>query len=112
MTFRNFELSGEEAISPLATEAPFRCARLISALESFVSVGVEMGTLVDGREGSAAVYLTPPRSLLRAVPDAAALVLVDPQSRTLELIHVAQEYGADDAAAWPSLVALAQQALS
>jgi hypothetical protein len=111
MAFRNFELDGESLIEAMAKEAPYRCARLVTALEDFIERGAEFGTLVAGK-GELAVYLTPPRAVLRGVPDAAALVLVDHQTRFLEIIEVVEEYGGADGRMWDDLVSRAEQCLS
>lgn len=110
MTFRNFELNGESLIETMAKEAPIRCARLVKALEEFIDRGADCGTPVAEKD-AVVVFLTPTRHVLRGVPDAAALVLVDYQVRCLEIIEVIPEYGGDDGGPWNDLIDRAKRAI-
>jgi hypothetical protein len=92
MTFRNFELDGDALIEPLFRKDPTRCARLVSALEQFIEYGQSRGDVAAGAVGRVAIFLTPARFLLRGMPDAAALVKVDYESRLVEIIEVIDDY--------------------
>jgi len=54
--------------------------------------------------------LTPPRSVLRSVPDAAALVLVDRRAQAVEIIEVINDYFEANEQDWLDLVARAERA--
>jgi hypothetical protein len=71
-----------------------RASRLISALEEFVERDLDLSSLAterkrDGRE----IYLEPPRYVLAHMPDAACLIRVDHVPRTIEVVHLKEEYG-------------------
>jgi hypothetical protein len=112
MTYRNFKLLGEELLKEQAHRLPFRMNRLITALEEFVCGGPATRIApFDPANTMVEVYLTPPRHILRGVPDAAALLLVDMQARTVEIIEVIDDYVETDEQDWLDLVARAERAL-
>jgi hypothetical protein len=106
MSYGNFRLSGEDRLVPFAEEEPHRCARLVQALETFLERGQHLGTLVL-EKGALAAYLVPPRAVLRGVPDAAALLLIDSDLREIELLEIFPEFGGDDSTSWTELAAQA-----
>ena len=111
MLFRDFDLRGEERIVEWGRTSPFRMNRLITALEDFVCGGPATRVApVDPADVE--VWLTPPRSLLRSVPDAAALVLVYRISRTVEIVEVIDDYFESSEQDWRDLVARAERALA
>jgi len=84
---------------------------MIDALENFIRYGDDMGTEVVRRAPETgppekAVFLTPSRELLRAVPDAAALLVIDYSAQKLRLAHIYEEYG--DGPQWRDVVSRAQ----
>ncbi|RBP01260.1 hypothetical protein DFR50_15722 [Roseiarcus fermentans] len=91
MLLRNFTLRGEDLIAEWGHQSPFRMNRLITALEAFVCGGAAT-RVAPSAAAETEVYLTPPRSILRSVSDAAALVLVDHRNRTVEIIEVINDY--------------------
>lgn len=110
MPLRNFTLLGEEIVAEWAHGSPFRSNRLITALEEFVCGGP--ATLVARSSGaSVEVYLAPPRIVLRGVPDAAALLLVDHAARTLELIEIIDDYVETDEQDWIDICGRAERAI-
>ena len=112
MTYRNFTLLGEELIEEWASTTPFRANRLITALEDFVCGGPATRVAPsDPATCTLEVYLTPPRAILRAVPDAAALLLIDRSAKTVELFEVIDDYVELDEQVWLDLVERAERAL-
>ena len=112
MNYKNFKLFGEEQIEEWAHQWPFRMNRLITALEEFVCDGPATRVApADGVSIGVEVYLTPPRSILRGVPDAAALVLVNHRAQTIELIEVIDDYVETDEQDWLDVVSRAERAL-
>ena len=113
MTYRNFSLLGEDLFAGWARLSPFRANRLISALEDFIQSGA--GTQVAPAISSSApppdvaVYLAPPRAVLRGVPDMAALVRVDRTQRIVRIVGIIDEYGGVDDQQWLNIVAQAEQ---
>jgi hypothetical protein len=118
MIFRNFK--GGHLIEQLAQRFPYRAERLGDALEDFVR-----GDPATGRAGPGTpliridvagvvveVYLVPPREFLRAVPDSAALVRIDWQSQTVEIVEVIDEYVEATEQDWIDLVARARRAVN
>lgn len=112
MLYRNFTLLGEELIAEWAYRLPLRMNRLITALEEFVCGGPATRVAPsDPADATVEVYMTPPRLLLRNVSDSAALVLVDMQTKTVEIFEVIDEYVETDEQYWLDIVERAQRAL-
>jgi hypothetical protein len=84
--------------------------RLITALEDFVCGGPAT-CVAPSAPADVEVDLTPPRSVLRSVSDAAALLLVDRRTRTVEIIEVISDYFEADEQYWLDLVARAERAI-
>ena len=84
--------------------------RLITTLEDFVCGGPKT-SVAPSAPAEVEVYLTPPRSVLRSVSDAAALVLVDRPVRTVEIIEVIDDYFESDEQDWLDLAARAERAV-
>jgi len=59
----------------------------------------------------AKVYLVPPRSIVRGVADAAALVVVDHRQRTVEIVEVISDYFETSEQDWLDILARADRAL-
>ena len=113
MTYRNYQLLGEELVAEWARHAPFRVNRLITALEAFVCGGpATRAAPLDPLDAEIEVYLTPPRHVLRAVPDAGALILVDHTKKIVRLVEVIEDYVEFDEQVWPDLVGRAHGALA
>jgi hypothetical protein len=110
MPFRNFTLLGEELIEKWGHDSPFRMNRLITALEDFVCGGPATRVAPFGA-AETEIYLTPPRSILRSVSDAGALLLVDRRARTVEIIEVIGQYFEADEQDWVDLVERSERAL-
>jgi hypothetical protein len=111
MPFRNFTLLGEDLIEEWAHRSTFRMNRLITALEDFVCGGPATRVAPSVPDPMAEVYLTPPRAVLRSVPDAGAILLVDRQARTVEIIEVIDDYFEASEQDWLDLVERAERAL-
>lgn len=87
--------------------------RLITALEDFVCGGPATRVAPSDLESAdVEVYLTPPRPVLRAVPDAAALLVVDRRTETVQLVEVIRDYAETSEQDWLDLVARAERALA
>lgn len=110
MPYRNYTPLGLDLIEEWGASAPFRMNRLITALEDF-AVGGPATRIDQGGAGETEVYLVPPRSILRSVSDAAALVLVDHHGRTAEIIEVIDGYVEASEQDWLDLKARAERAL-
>jgi hypothetical protein len=97
----------------MANAAPFRAERLVSALEAFVQRDTQASCRVVAEAGGEIeVFIEPPRYVLKHMADAAALVRVDHRKRTIELVHVFDDYGgAGEAAQWDEAQRLAGAAL-
>jgi hypothetical protein len=111
MLIRNFKLRGEELIVEWGHKSPFRMNRLITALEDFVCGGPAT-RVAPSAPADTEIYLAPPRSVLRSVPDAAALVLVDRRAETVEIIEVIDDYVEANEQDWLDVVARAERARS
>ncbi len=97
----------EQDIQTLARQEPYKTARLVSSLEDFVRDGpaeLVVKHAVRGRE----VYLVPPRLALLTVPDAAAVVLVDHDTQTLDIVQIIDTYNGASARQWQGVVAADQ----
>ena len=112
MTYEYFALSGQEQIRWLVNGIGSRANRMIDALEAFVRDGDDLGTEVVRRPATGlrekAAFLTPSREVLRAVPDAAALLAIDYRAQTLRLAHIYEEYGGPDGPLWRDVVSRAE----
>jgi hypothetical protein len=111
MPYRNYALLGVEFIEEWGASAPFRMNRLITALEDFAVGGPATQAAPEVDQGEATVFLVPPRSLLRSVADAAAVVLVDHRAGTVEIIEVIDTYVEANEQDWLDLRARAERAL-
>ena len=87
MPYRNYTPLGLERIEEWGASFPFRMNRLITALEDFAVGGPATRVAQRFGQAGAEVYLVPPRSILRSVSDAAALVLVDQHRQTVEIVE-------------------------
>ena len=111
MPYRNYSPLGLELIEEWGARAPFRMNRLITALEDFAVGGPATRVAPHLDQAEAEVYLVPPRSILRSVSDAAALVLVDHRTRTVEIVEVIDDYFEASEQDWLDLEARAERAL-
>ena len=111
MPYRNYTPLGLGLIEEWGASAPFRMNRLITALEDFAVGGPATRVAPHLDPAKAEVYLVPPRSILRSVSDAAALVLVDHRGRTAEIIEVIDGYVEASEQDWLDLQARAERAL-
>jgi hypothetical protein len=82
------------ALREMARADPFRAERLVGALEDFVQRDTQFSfRVMPEAEGEIEIFMEPPRWVLMHMPDAAALVRVDHGKRTIELIHLVEDYG-------------------
>jgi hypothetical protein len=97
----------------MAIADPFRTERPVGALEEFVQRDTQASfRVMPEAGGEAEIFMEPPRYVLKHMPDAAALVRVDHGRRTIELIHVFEDYGgAGEAAQWNEAQRWARAAL-
>jgi hypothetical protein len=97
----------------LARADPYRAERLVGALEAFVQRDTQDSfPVLPEAGGEVEIFMEPPRYVLKHMPDAAALVRVDHRSRTIELIHIVEDYGgAGEVGQWNEAQRLASAAL-
>jgi hypothetical protein len=100
------------ALRRMANADPFRAERLVGALEAFVQRDTQASfRVMPEAGGEVEIFLEPPRYVLKHMPDAAALVRVHHGRRTIELIHVFEDYGgAGEEAQWNEAQRLASAA--
>lgn len=98
----------------MARADPFRAERLVGALEAFVQRDTRASfRVLPEAGGDIEIFMEPPRYVLRHMPDAVALLRVDHRKRTIELVHVIEDYGgAGEAAQWSEAQRVARAVLS
>jgi len=75
---------------------PRRVARLVDAFEEFCKMDTDHSDRIyRSADGVREVYVVPPRTELAQAPDAACLVLVDHNKRTIALVSYFENYDAD-----------------
>lgn len=100
-------VAGGEKFRALARAGAFAAERLRLALEEFARTDTELAWKVV-EAGEIEIYLVPPRYVLRGVPDAAALILVNHAVREIEIVDIRNSYGGyDEETQWQEIKEIA-----
>jgi hypothetical protein len=83
--------------------------RLLDALEGFVVTDTAVSCRIFSG-GALEFFLVPPRYVLAHVPDAAAMIRVNHDSKEIGIVAIIEEYGGvNEQAQWQNVVAVARR---